>query len=250
MRFTSRTRRHAILVQVLDELGRGDARVVDEDVDRAERLGRPLDHVPHLARVGHVHAHREGAATLAFDATRGRRRGGHVDVGHRHRRAGLGEGDGDPRADARPGPGHDRDAAGQLAAHLDSSSPPPAARSGRDETSVPRRARGRSRGPRTAPPWWRRAGWPASCARPGPPSPPRGMPGARWRRTPAPWPTRGAPRPGPARRSGYRPRRTRGPGARRAPTPDRCSRAPPSSARSTRPPARSRSSLALDLRGS
>src|SRR5437867_4934418 len=77
----------------------------------------------------------------------------------------------------------------------------PGARSGPDETSGRRRAPCMSRAPRTTPLASRRSGSPVACVPRGRPSRPHGTRGARWRRTPAPWPRRAVPRPDRARKS-------------------------------------------------
>ena len=84
--------------------------VVDQDVDRPERVLDAVARRRDGVEVGHVERHRGGAAARAFDLFGGRVGLLLAQVADGDRAPGVGQGEGDGAPDAARGPGHQGDA--------------------------------------------------------------------------------------------------------------------------------------------
>ena len=98
-----------LIVEVVEGLVAGDARVVHEDVDLAELGGGRLEHRAGLVELDGVVGGDLGLAAGVLDGLRGLLGGFRVDVVHDDRRALLCQAKGRSPADASAGSGHDRD---------------------------------------------------------------------------------------------------------------------------------------------
>jgi hypothetical protein len=111
-----------LFVQVLNQLRRGDARVIHQDVDPAEVRHGLAHHGVDLAGVADVCGDRDGPPALTLNSFRGRCRTLSVDIGDGHGGAGFREHGGNARADPGTGSGDNGHPACQLlitGAHFD-----------------------------------------------------------------------------------------------------------------------------------
>jgi hypothetical protein len=111
-----------LFVQVLNQLRRGDARVVHQDVDPAEVRHGLAHHGVDVAGVADVCGHRDGPPAPILNYFRGRCRTLSVDIGDGYGGAGFRKHGGNARADPGTGSGDNGNRARQLlitGAHLD-----------------------------------------------------------------------------------------------------------------------------------
>src|SRR5690606_8812284 len=90
-----------------DLAGHGDAGVVHEEVDAAERAPDRLRHRLDVGDLTDVDAHRHRATAGGFDEARRLLGALEVDVGDEHPAAALGQGEADGAAEAAAAAGHD-----------------------------------------------------------------------------------------------------------------------------------------------
>ena len=101
--------------QIVDAAHDRDARVVDEDVDRAERRSGAIHHRLDGSGLRYIGGDGNRAAALRLDLRHdGVRIRGALPVIHGNRGAGIGERRGDRGADAARCPRHQRYMAGQI----------------------------------------------------------------------------------------------------------------------------------------
>ena len=91
----------------------GGTRIVDENVDLAERLARAIDHRLHVGSAGHVGLHGDDLAAESLDLAGDLLRVQHLDVGDRDVGALARQRQHDATADPATSARHDRDLTGE-----------------------------------------------------------------------------------------------------------------------------------------